>query len=136
MIYGFGRMNFTKLIFVPLLLVPWTGCKKTPPPQLPDENKIKIEFVSSNSVPESFKKIVTEAVTKYDKRYTLGFPTLSIVNDTNVVAEKLSTGATDVTLAVSGPRKISINFTTEFRAELPDTLIHELFHTMKPEERR
>ncbi|MDO8594802.1 MAG: hypothetical protein Q7R93_04830, partial [bacterium] len=132
-------MYIQKLTLFPLLLVLWTGCNKTsqPKPQLSAAtDKISIEFTSGQPVPTGFKEIVTSVVTTYDKRYTLGFPVLTIVNEANSDLLPAKDGSTIVTFATGGPQEILINFSGTFPLGLTNVLIHELFHTIAPKERK
>ena len=117
-------MNITKLFLFPLLLVLWTGCEK--PLQQP-ALRTNIKIVSARTIDPRLKEVVTNMVAAYDRRYTLGFPLLTVVNETN-----LKSGVTAFTVS----QEVHVNLSVISASDLTNVLAHEFFHTLPPKERR
>lgn len=123
-----------------LLFAITIGCEKATPPQAQaPQHPVEIQFVSTLPLHDEVKLAVRNVVEQYDKRYTLGFETLTILSDTNLGVHMLVDGGTIGRGAVASYREVRINlqgYSDSKISVLENNVRHELFHTLKPKERR
>ncbi len=120
-------MNLTKLIpFLLCSLLP-IGCDSRTSTTTP----IKIEQPATKAQ----KQIIVETVKLYDHIYKLSFKELRVVEHPNPTSRTLGDGRIETVLASGKPGKIEITLRTYSPTDanlLRDTLKHELFHTILP----